>query len=84
MWDAPGFWQTEKLARRNIDENGNAICKFVENETDPPGYCVVNAADGNGGGNGSGDGGNAGDGSGDGGNGNGDGGNGGDIWNGGD
>lgn len=76
------FLADREACEAEVDESGNAMCKFVENETDPPGCCVVNAADGNGGGNGGGDGGTGGDG-GRGGNVNVDGGNTG-VWNGGE
>lgn len=37
------------LADRNacimeVDEDGDLTCKFVESESNPSGYCVVNAA----------------------------------------
>lgn len=47
------FLADRKACEAEEDEDGHAICKFVKNESDPPGYCVVNAADGNGSGSGS-------------------------------
>lgn len=56
------FLVDREVCEVEVDESGNVICKFVENEIDFFGCCVVNVVGGNGGENGNGDGGIGGDG----------------------